>query len=266
MSTEPLNPFRRHLIQILAAAAGSLPLTLALSTSARSGRGRDDDDDDCKGDEDNCICFLAGTRILTDRGEISIENLKIGDLLITERGAKPIKWIGRRNYSKTGSEWPSNVMPIRIRQGAIDSATPRRDLYLSPSHALFIDGKLIQLSHLTNRTSIHPDLPRGVSTIHYFHIELDTHEIIFAEGAPVESFLSTWDRRETFSNFAEYGRLYEDDGAFPMKPYALIYGYGARDEMLGLLRRAAWPIVDIRDPVQVVYDRLAKRSKELAKF
>jgi hypothetical protein len=249
----PFNPARRHLVRLLGAGASLLPLVAAKSKRAQATAYG----------PVAVPCFLIGTRIGTDKGEIAVEDLKIGNLVVTERGPKPIKWIGKSTFTKTASTWPEGLRPVCITQFAIDKNTPSRDLYLSPAHSLYLDRVLIPVECLVNGISIRSTLPRA-NSVHYFHIELATHEVIYAEGAPVETLLISETTREQFSNFAEYGRLYRSEVHLPMKPYAPIHSYnGGRDELKGLLRRFAQPIVDIRDPLQVVYDRLAKRSQEL---
>src|ERR1700687_3600971 len=134
-------------------------------------------------------CFVKGTRILTPQGEARIEDLRIGDLVATVRGeALPIKWLGRNTYNKTGPSWPKSVIPIRVSRFAIDENTPHKDLYLSRGHALFIDGFLIPVKDLVNGTSVMPAMPPGMETIEYFQIVFDTHEVIWAEGIPAETF------------------------------------------------------------------------------
>ena len=60
----------------------------------------------------------------------------------------------------------------------------------------------------------------------YFHIELETHEVIFAEGVAAETLLVMKDREafadlihDKFDNFAERKQLY-GYGALPMTPCA----------------------------------------------
>ena len=74
--------------------------------------------------------------------------------------------------------------------------------------------------------------------IEYFHIELETHEVVFAEGVAAET-LQVVDGQETFANFVEYERLYGDAPRLPMKPFGPCLGYaGGRAELRGLLRLA----------------------------
>jgi hypothetical protein len=137
---------------------------------------------------------------------------------------------------------------------------PNRDLYLSPAHSLFVDGVLIPVKHLVNdRSVVRADMDDR-EVIEYFHIELETHEVIFAEGAPTETLLVTTGR-EGFANFVEYERLYGSEERPAMKPFARIYSYGGRAELNGLVRLALSPIVDVRDPVQKARDRIAARAE-----
>ena len=217
------------------------------------------------------VCYLAGTNIRISEGERKIEGLKIGDVVYTLSGeSKPIIWIGRQHFRKdAGSDWPQALLPVRVSRFALDEHTPHRDLYLSPNHALLMDGVLIPAIYLVNGTSIVQAMPEGVEEIEYFHIELETHEVIFAEGAAAETLLVMNDReafasliREKFDNFAERKRLCGMGP--PMTPYAPRVCYnGRRSELKALLRRAVSSVVDMRDPIQLVHDRIAARAIEV---
>src|SRR5262249_39729100 len=134
-----------------------------------------------------------------------------------------------------------------------------------------MDVVLIPAIYLVNGTSIVQAMPRGVEEIEYFHIELETHEVIFAEGAPAESLLVTSDRQtfadlnhDKFDNFVEHERLYAAKGRAPMTPYAPRICYnGRRSELKALLRRAVSPVVDVRDPIQLLHDRIGTRAANL---
>jgi len=219
------------------------------------------------------VCYLRGTRIRTPEGERRIEDLKIGDQVVTVSGeSKPIKWIGHQRFNKpAGSAWPKSLLPVRVSRFALDAHTPFKDLYVSPNHALFIDDVLIPAIYLVNGTSIVQAMPRGVEEIDYFHIELETHEVIFAEGAAAETLLVINDREtfadlthDKFDNFVEHERLYAAKGIPPMTPFAPRVCYnGRRSELKALFRRAMSPVVDVRDPIQLVHDRIAARGTEL---
>ena len=151
---QSMSPARRHFLAASAITAGKVAAGAALATTVLSSSAQ--------ATPVPVTCFLRGTRILPPRGEVRIEELAIGDLVETVRGeAMPIKWIGRNSFTSSGSGWPESVMPIRIARFALDEQTPHTDLYLSPWHALFIDGVLMPVKDLVNGTSIAPALPPG---------------------------------------------------------------------------------------------------------
>jgi hypothetical protein len=150
-------------------------------------------------------CFMAGTRIRTMKGEIPVERLKAGDLIVIADGsAKPLRWLGRSTVSMEGAD-PLVVLPIRIRAGALGPNTPRRDLLVSPDHAMFLDGLLVQAGALVNSRSILRESNVPARFV-YYHVELDAHALIVAEGALTESFVDNADRMN-FDNWDEHQAL-----------------------------------------------------------
>ncbi|MCB4767942.1 Hint domain-containing protein [Ancylobacter sp. Lp-2] len=148
------------------------------------------------------VCFLEGTHVATPEGERAVETLAAGDLVRTAAGeTRPVKWIGRQTVMRTFAE-PLHAYPIRIAAGALGDSLPARDLFLSPDHALLIDGVLVQASALVNGTSI-CRVTQPAERFTYFHIELDDHALILAEGVPAETFVDNVTRRR-FDNHAEY--------------------------------------------------------------
>ncbi len=151
-------------------------------------------------------CFLAGTMIRTPAGETAIDNLEIGDLVITADGsAKPVKFIGCQTVSMLFAD-KAKSQPILIKAGALGEYTPARNLYTSPGHAMLIDGTLVIAGALVNGTSVvrWNDVP---SVFTYYHIELDGHEIVFAEGAATETYCDNVPR-DVFDNASAYTALY----------------------------------------------------------
>ena len=105
--------------------------------------------------EDSTPCYCPGTLILTDRGEAPVEDLAIGDKVITNSGAaRPIKWIGRRTYGGRFVMGRKDILPVCIKAGALDDNVPRRDLWISPHHAMYLEGVLIEAKDLVNGVSI----------------------------------------------------------------------------------------------------------------
>ena len=264
-----LQPYtRRQLGRIAAVSAACVPLLALMRNSAQAAKGDPPKEKPPKEGGGKSSCLLKGTRISTPSGDRLVEELQIGDEVQTLAGRKTIKWIGYNKFTKEeeGRAWQDIVMPIRVASFAIDDHTPHRDLYLSPLHCIFFNEALIPVMYLINETSIAQGTPSDMSAIEYYHIELVTHEVIYAEGALVESlFLDDDDSsREDFSNFVQYARLYGVERQSKMTPFAPILRYrGRRQELKGLARSLISNVVDVRDPIQIAYDKLAKRAEAM---
>ena len=154
------------------------------------------------------VCFTTGTRIAILRSgrmtELPVEALAVGDVAVTAQGqACTIRWIGHRTIGAEKGCIAAHQWPVRIRAGAFGRddegrAVPARDLSLSPGHPVLIDGGparpdgvLVPISCLINGTSV---ARQPVSTVTYWHVELDRHDILLAEGLPAESYLDGGDR------------------------------------------------------------------------
>jgi Hint domain len=205
-----------------------------------------------------CSCFLSGTRIKTPEGETNIEELRIGDNVLTALGeAKSIKFIGRRNVSRERTGPWNGDGPVKISRFAIDGKAPHADLYVSPAHAIYIDGILIRASDLANGVTIVADAQPDALSLTYFHIELDTHEAILAEGLAVESYQR--DNLNVFDNADEYVRLYGSAGE-PLVPFAPIVRYHSSLQELGShIRSTLAPLYDFRKPIEKIRDGMLDR-------
>ncbi len=143
-------------------------------------------------------CFAAGTRILTRRGEVNVEHLRLDDEAATLIGRpfRPVRWLGHRTVVIAGHPRAHTVLPVRVAANAFGAGLPRRPLVLSPDHAVFADGVLIPIKYLVNGETIAQVAVRCVT---YWHVELDAHDVVLAEWLPTESYLDTGDRRH-FAN------------------------------------------------------------------
>lgn len=153
------------------------------------------------------LCFLAGTRITTPAGDVPVESLKAGDMVLTASGAaRKVRWVGYTTVSSRFAD-PQRAFPVRIAAGALDENLPARDLLVSPDHALLIDGVLIHATALVNGLTVTREAVMP-PTFLYYHVELTTHDLLLAEGTPAESFVDNASRM-AFDNW----ETHPDDAA-----------------------------------------------------
>lgn len=149
-------------------------------------------------------CFVSGTLIRTAGGDIAVEALKVGDLISTCSGEeRPIKWLGHRTIDCCRHAGARSVWPIRVAKDAFGPAKPGHDLFVSPGHSICVavlDEVLIPAAALINGSTI---TQVEVDEVTYWHIELDSHDVIFANGLPTESYLEMCNR----SFFVEAGTV-----------------------------------------------------------
>jgi hypothetical protein len=147
-------------------------------------------------------CFMAGTRVATPTGEVAVELLKAGDLVLTEGGLPaPITWIGRKTVARRFLD-PLQVMPVRIKAEALATNVPSRDLLISPDHAVLIDGALCQAGALVNGLSIVRET-EAPDIFTYYHVELEDHALIYADGVLAETFID-YVERMAFDNWQDH--------------------------------------------------------------
>ena len=154
---------------------------------------------------DPFTCYLRGTRILTASGEVAIESLRPGDLLVTRFGPlRRLKFVGRQSFN--GAFLCQRGAPVRIAAGALGVDQPCRDLFVSPDHSMLIDDFLVQAKLLINGISITQTATDAM--VDYFHIDLGMHDCVVANGCWSESYAEMGNRMK-FHNAAEF------DAAFP---------------------------------------------------
>jgi hypothetical protein len=138
---------------------------------------------------------LAGTLIRTPGGEVAVETLEVGDLVLTASGeTRPVKWMGHTevDFRRTPEGGPG--LPIRIAADAFGPSRPSQDLYLSAGHSVCVDllGEvLIPVGYLVNGGTI---AEIDTDAISYWHVELESHDILVANNLPAESYLAMTNR------------------------------------------------------------------------
>ena len=184
-------------------------------------------------------CFLRGTRILTATGERKIEDIAPGDLVQTTfGGTRPVQSIGwfRCIRSDGKRPWAKHAQPVRIARSALAPEVPHRDLYVTQGHALLFDHVLIPAGSLINGTTISLYAAHEYDELEFFHLKLETHDVIYAEGAPCETLLGN-----SMSNFANT-RKQEMAGARESHCAPIICN-GLRSELAIRLRSLMSPLL-----------------------
>ncbi|MEZ0253029.1 MAG: Hint domain-containing protein [Methylobacteriaceae bacterium] len=141
------------------------------------------------------VCFASGTSIRTACGDVLVEALKVGDMAVTASGMlRPITWIGHRTLDLRRCPDQAAAQPVKIAKDAFAPGRPARDLFVSPGHPICVDvlGEvLIPALSLVNGASVQQVSRESIT---YWHLELDSHDILLAENLPAESYLDANDR------------------------------------------------------------------------
>ena len=212
------------------------------------------------------VCFLKGTLIWTPSGETRIEDLRVNDVVVTaSSGATSIQWVWRRRFEREpGQKWDQKIVPIRVARSALGPNTPHRDLYLSPYHCLYLDDVLIPAVDLINNSTITRCSAKDMREIEYFHIKLERHSVIYAEGAACETLRAVTAVNSDSLEFEEYRKL-SGEPSLPDEPAAPVLGYnGGRARLRGRIRSVVSHVVDVRSKLEIVRDDLRERAQNLA--
>ena len=253
---------RRNIVKAAPILASAVAVSLATTRTAFGGndKGNNGNGNGNGGNHNGANCFLKGTKILTADGERKIEDLANGDLLPTKFGGlRPIQWIGRypRKKSDPSKPWVNDAMPVRIARSALAPELPRADLYVTAAHSLLIDGVLVPAEMLINGTTITRYEASETDELEYFHIKLESHDVVYAEGVPAETLLNV---EESAVNFAGYFRRYGTPTREEARCAPYVHAFGGREELKSRSRSALSPWIDLRNRADVVRDQLEERG------
>ena len=189
-------------------------------------------------------CYLEGTGIATPGGRVAVEDLQPGDRILTaDGGTTTVRWLGIQPID-TASVTPAKAFPVRFAAGSIAPGVPSRDLYVSPDHAMEIDGILYNATALVNGRSITQaaQMPREGFT--YYHIDTGRHELVLAEDAASETYLDAVGREAFVNGHEQADAPIIAEMAVPrivarrMVPQDVVEHLSARADALGLTRVA----------------------------
>jgi hypothetical protein len=163
------------------------------------------------GTELTTICFCVGTLIATPDGEVPVQTLKAGDIVLTaHNGPRKVTWVGTGKVLATSGK-RGVATPVIVRKGALGDNLPHRDLHVTKAHSLYIDDVLIPVEFLVNHRTILWD--DHAQEVEIYHVELESHDILIANGVPAESYRDDGNRW-LFRNANEGWHLP------PQEPYA----------------------------------------------
>lgn len=191
-------------------------------------------------------CFVRGTQVLTRDGYRPIETLEAGDeVAVRFAGFAPIKRMARHTLNNVSGQWDGNRWnrPVKIRRGALGENVPAADLCLTGLHDVYVDGFLVDAGDLVNGDSIVFESADGHDTLDFFGIELDGHDILDVQGAACETLYRA-----------------EMERCAPL----LAFG-GGREKLRSHLRSIASVVMDRRQPLDIIRDRLDERAVDLAR-
>lgn len=139
-------------------------------------------------DNTGVVCFGKGTAIRTPRGDVLVEDLRVGDLVTTmDNGPQKIRWINTRSYDAGQMQMGSHLHPVLIKRGTFGA---ERDLLVSQQHGVLVGQRgdsFARAKHLADAAK-GVRIAKGKKSVTYVHLMFDDHQVIFAENVPSESF------------------------------------------------------------------------------
>ncbi|ARW11620.1 Hint domain-containing protein [Acetobacter ascendens] len=172
------------------------------------------------------VCFLSGSMIRTPEGDVAVEDIQIGDQVVTfdwtnnKNVLRSVAWVGKTHATvRSGLPHDEAGYPVRVLKDAVSDGVPYKDMLITAEHCLFFDGKFVPVRMLVNGVSIFYDT--SITSYDYYHVETEQHSVITADGMLTESYLDTGNRRA----FRQEGKVatlrhttqnWKDDAAAPL--------------------------------------------------
>ena len=190
-------------------------------------------------------CFARGTLVRTREGDRPIETLEAGDeVAVRSGGFAPIKAMVSHTLNSVLGKWVGKSnLPVLVRRGALGENSPNADLCLTAWHSVYVDDVLIPVGDLVNGTSIIFETADGRDKLDFFQIELDSHDMLNVQGAFCETLYRAGTER-----CAPLLRL-----------------CGGRSQLRSRMRSVASIVVDRRQPIDIIRDKLEERGLEFVR-
>ena len=168
---------------------------------------------------DDILCLTGTALIAIPGGEEFVADLQVGDQVLTPSGTQKVKFNGRSSRLLSDVR-AMGELPIQFEAGALANLGPVSTLHCSPNHAFLIEDCLVEAKTLLNGGTIRQLECWDESTVTYYSIELEDHDLVWANGLLTETFFACRtienDSREAWDNHAEYLALYGEGGHMRM--------------------------------------------------
>ena len=248
--TAKIDRARRNALKA-ASLVGAFLATSALHGQATAapggnGNGNNGNGNGNGGNNQGGNCFARGTQIRTREGYRAIETLAVGDeVAVRFGGFAPIKAMVSHTLNSVAGKWVGEFnLPVLVRRGALGENSPNADLCLTALHPVFVEGFLMPVGELVNGTSITFEAADGRDTLDFFNIELDRNDILDVQGAACE--------------------LLYRAGTERCAP--LVLGFdGRRSRLQSHMRSVASLVIDRRQPIDIIRDKLEERAVGFAR-
>ena len=150
-------------------------------------------------------CFVSNSRILLENGtEELVQNLKQGDRVVTQSGAREVLWIGRKFLSKNSLKLKRRNSPIAFFPNSLGDNIPSSTLFVSDGHYIYFKGKLIAAGCLVNGINIIRVDPGALENgVCYWHIDLGEEQLVMSNSCWTGSYYC-WYNRRNFDNSADF--------------------------------------------------------------